>query len=44
MNPYVVNRHKPTFGEDADLWRPERWMVGPAERKKLEGSIMTVSL
>ncbi|KFX98708.1 hypothetical protein V490_02162 [Pseudogymnoascus sp. VKM F-3557] len=41
MNPYVVNRHKPTFGEDADLWRPERWMVGPAERKKLEGSIMT---
>jgi cytochrome P450 len=44
MNPYVVNRHRPTFGEDADSWRPERWLVDdPALRKKLEGSIMTVS-
>jgi cytochrome P450 len=43
MNPYVVNRHRPTFGEDVDAWRPERWMVeDPALKKKLEGSIMTV--
>lgn len=26
MSPYVVGRHKRTFGEDADQWRPERWM------------------
>jgi cytochrome P450 len=43
MNPYVVNRHRPTFGEDAEEWRPERWMVPEQQRKKLEGSIMTVS-
>ncbi|OBU01841.1 hypothetical protein VE01_00371 [Pseudogymnoascus verrucosus] len=42
MNPYVVNRHRPTFGEDVDAWRPERWLVDdPALRKKLEGSVMT---
>lgn len=45
MNPYVVNRHRPTFGEDADEWRPERWLVeDAAERKKMENGIMTVSL
>lgn len=43
MNPYVVNRHPPTWGEDAELWRPERWLVeDPELRKKLEGSLMTV--
>ncbi|KAM0804923.1 cytochrome P450 [Usnea florida] len=42
MNPYVVNRHRPTFGEDADSWRPERWLEHGAEyRRKLEQSIMT---
>ena len=45
MNPYVVNRHRPTFGEDAEEWRPERWLVGDeGERRKLEGSVMTVSI
>ena len=44
MNAYVVNRHRPTFGEDANSWRPERWLADdPALRKKLEGSLMTVS-
>ena len=43
MNPYVVNRHRPTFGEDADSWRPERWLGHDVEdRRKLEQSIMTV--
>ncbi|RHZ48346.1 hypothetical protein CDV55_101309 [Aspergillus turcosus] len=42
MNPYVVNRHRPTFGEDAETWRPERWLVDdPEQRRKLEASIMT---
>lgn len=45
MNPYVVNRHRATFGEDVDAWRPERWLNSdPAVRKKMEDSIMTVSV
>ncbi|KAG9239278.1 putative benzoate 4-monooxygenase cytochrome P450 [Amylocarpus encephaloides] len=27
-NPYVVNRHKETFGADSEFWRPERWLEG----------------
>ncbi|KAK4140278.1 cytochrome P450 [Dichotomopilus funicola] len=42
MNPYVVNRHKGTFGEDAEVWRPGRWLEGDEEhRRKLAGSVMT---
>jgi cytochrome P450 len=26
MNAWVINRDKKTFGEDADDFRPERWM------------------
>ncbi|KAL2802293.1 cytochrome P450 [Aspergillus granulosus] len=26
MSPYVINHHKPTFGEDVHQWRPERWL------------------
>ena len=44
MNPYVVNRHRPTFGKDADVWRPERWLEhGGEHRRKLEQSVLTVS-
>lgn len=44
MSPYVVNRHRPTFGEDADEWNPDRWLVkDEAHRKKLEQSVLTVS-
>ena len=44
MNPYVVNRHRPTFGEDVDEWRPERWLKrDEGYSRKLEQSIMTVS-
>ncbi|KAK3291691.1 cytochrome P450 [Chaetomium fimeti] len=42
MNPFVVNRHRPTFGQDADKWRPERWLEGDVEhQRKLAQSIMT---
>jgi cytochrome P450 len=42
-SPYVVNRHKGTFGDDAEFWRPERWLErGEERRKKLEASMLTV--
>jgi cytochrome P450 len=44
MNPYVVNRHKQTFGEDADEWNPDRWLGrDEQQRKKMEQSVLTVS-
>ncbi|EKG10405.1 Cytochrome P450 [Macrophomina phaseolina MS6] len=44
MSGWVANRHRPTFGEDADEWNPGRWLVGDEERRKrMEASIMTVS-
>lgn len=43
-NPYVVNRDKAMFGEDAEHWRPERWIEhGEEHKKKLERSNLTVS-
>lgn len=44
-NPYVVNRHKPTFGQDAEFWRPERWLgLDDICRKKLDQSVLTVRI
>lgn len=44
-SPYVVNRHKGTFGQDAEFWRPERWLEKDEKHKmKLERSVLTVSL
>jgi cytochrome P450 len=43
MSPYVVNRHKPTFGEDSEMWNPDRWMVPEERKRKLEASVMTVN-
>jgi cytochrome P450 len=42
MSPWVVNRHRPTFGDDADDWRPERWMLPDQHRRRLEQSVLTV--
>lgn len=45
MSPYVVNRDKHTFGNDADRWRPERWLgLNHDNRKRLEQNVLTVSL
>ncbi|KAL4804154.1 cytochrome P450 [Aspergillus unguis] len=41
MSPWVVNRHKPTFGEDADSWNPERWMVPKELKNQREASLLT---
>ena len=43
-NPYVTNRYKATWGEDADFWRPERWLEhGSEHKRKLEDTMLTVS-
>ncbi|KAI9648453.1 hypothetical protein NHQ30_003087 [Ciborinia camelliae] len=43
-NPYVVNRHEPTFGTNIEEWSPERWLSGgEGHKKKLEQSMLTVS-
>ncbi|PCD18707.1 hypothetical protein FGRA07_06460 [Fusarium graminearum] len=42
MNPYITNRHRPTWGEDADQWRPSRWLEGdPAHIRKLQASLLS---
>lgn len=43
MSPYVVNRHQPTFGADADEWNPDRFMVDAERRRHRENAILTVS-
>lgn len=43
MSPYLTNRDKDTFGEDADRWRPGRWLgLSRDDRKRLEQSVLTV--
>ncbi|ROV91593.1 hypothetical protein VSDG_07935 [Cytospora chrysosperma] len=42
-SPYVVNRHKEWFGDDAEVWRPERWLVDEENRKRLERGVLTVA-
>ena len=32
INAWVVQRDKQIFGDDADLWRPERWLVDDEEK------------
>lgn len=31
INPYVAGRNKGIWGEDADTYRPERWLQGEGE-------------
>lgn len=43
MSPYVVNRHRETFGNDPDQWQPERWLkLDLDQRRKREHSLLTV--
>lgn len=44
MNAWAVHRDRDVFGQDAHLWRPERWLEGDEENiKKMEASLLTVS-
>lgn len=31
-NSWIMQRHKPTFGEDADKFRPSRWLLATPDR------------
>lgn len=44
IHAWAAHRDKGTFGEDADLWRPERWLCDEAQRKIMEQSLLTVNL
>ena len=44
MSPYGVDRPKGTFGEDADAWNLDRWILPAELRKKREDTPLTVSL
>lgn len=35
LNIWVLHRHKGIFGEDADLFRPERWLEGDENKIKM---------
>ena len=40
VNGWVLHRHQATFGEDADSFRPERWLEGNA--KEMERNMYQV--
>lgn len=42
MSGFVVHRDVKTFGEDCDVWRPERWLCEDGERRKMEKALLTV--
>lgn len=43
INAWVAHRDKKVFGEDAEEFRPERWLVGKEERVAMERCLLTVS-
>ena len=43
MSPYLTNRQRGIFGEDADEWRPERWLgLAEEEHRNMAQSLLTV--
>lgn len=36
VNGWVLHRDKTTFGQDAEVYRPERWLGDPEEAKRME--------
>ena len=42
INPWVAHRDRATFGDDAEAWRPERWLCDEVRRKRMENGLLTV--
>ena len=40
---WVAHRDVDTFGEDSELWRPERWLCEKIRRRRMENAMLTVS-
>lgn len=43
-NPYGIQRNREFYGEDAELFKPERWMEGEKRRSELEGAQFTFGM
>jgi cytochrome P450 len=37
---WVIHRHKPTFGEDVDVFRPERWLEASTAKKEIMEKVL----
>ena len=33
-NPYVIHRSRKIYGDDAESWRPERWLEASPEQAR----------
>lgn len=42
MNPWVINRNRQVFGEDADMWRPKRWLSDAHSHTIMEKTMFSV--
>lgn len=40
-NPWITNRNRDVFGEDAEIFRPERWLEDEEKTKSMEKYIFT---
>lgn len=43
VNGWVLHRDKATFGQDADQYRPERWLTDAEEARRMERAMAQVS-
>ena len=42
MSPFATHRDPTTFGADADIWRPERWIeADEGEKRRMENALLT---
>jgi cytochrome P450 len=42
QNPWTVQRDVSLFGEDAETWRPERWLCDKDRKAAMQNGILTV--
>ncbi|KAI9667683.1 MAG: hypothetical protein M1821_000500 [Bathelium mastoideum] len=41
MSPWVVHRNESLYGEDAEVWRPERWLCSEEKRTAMYNGLLT---